>query len=89
MVYGINVAICSYPLLIWMKLSGTENTSTHVTLRAFAQVLVLIQDLLVEFADVGEFLVGGVFVSVNFVLNFACCWSRGNHALNIKEIVPV
>lgn len=72
-----------------MKLTGTKDTSTHVTLRAFAQILVLIKDLLVKFADVGKLLVWGVLVSVNLILNFACCWSCGNHALNIKEIVTV
>lgn len=88
-IHGINNARCLYPLLIWMKLTGTEDTSTHVTLRAFAQILVLVKDLLVKLADVGKLLVWGVLVSVNLILNFACCWSCGNHALNIKEIVTI
>jgi len=77
----------TYPFLIRMKLAGSEDVGIHIALCALTEVLVFLENLPVEFADVGELLVRSVLVAINFILDLACCGRGWDHALNVKEVV--
>jgi hypothetical protein len=77
----------TYPFLIGMKLAGSEDIGIHIALCALTEVLVFLENLSIEFADVGELLVRSVLVAVNFILDLAGCGRGWDHALNIEEVV--
>lgn len=77
----------SYPLFVGMQLARNKHIGIHVALCTLTEVLVLLQNLPIEIADVGELLVRSILMTVDFVLDLASCRRSGYHALDVEEVV--
>ena len=77
----------TYPLLIRMKLARREHIRIHVALCALTKVLVLLENLPVEVADVGKLFIWSILVAVNFIFDLASRGRSWHHALDVEKVV--
>ena len=77
----------TYPFLIGMKFARSEHICIHITLCTLTKVLVLLENLPVEVADVGKLFIWSILVAVNFIFDFAGCGRCWYHALDVEEII--
>jgi hypothetical protein len=70
-----------------VKLAIDKDARHQVFLSPNTKFPIFIQDLPIKSIDIFELLVGGVFMSVYFILDFACGRCDGDHALNVKEFI--
>ena len=77
----------TYPFLIGMKFARSEHICIHITLCTLTKVLVLLENLPVEVADVGELFIRSILVAVDFIFDFAGRRRRWHHALDVEKIV--
>lgn len=70
-----------------MQFTIGEYSSTEISLSSHAQLLIFIQDLPIEGVDILEFLVGGISMPVDLVLDLARCRGYRYHPLDVEEFV--
>ena len=72
-----------------MQFAIHKHSTVKVFLCTDTEFLVLIQHLPVESIDSLELLIRRIFVSKDFILNFALRRRNRDHTLYIKELVPM
>lgn len=79
----------TYLFYAGVQLPVEEYAGIQILLRAVAEILVLSHNGLEEVADLGEFSVRGVVVSVHLVLHVRLGRGHGYAALNEEEVRSV
>ena len=77
----------TYPFLIGMKFARSEHICIHIALCTLTKVLVLLENLPVEVADVGKLFIWSILVAVNFIFDLASRGRSWHHALDVEKVV--
>lgn len=77
----------TYPFLIGMEFARGEHVCIHIALCTLTKVLVLLENLPVEVADVGKLLIWSIVMAVNFIFDFAGRGRSWHHALDVEKVV--
>ena len=77
----------TYPFLIGMEFARSEHVCIYIALCTLTKVLVLLENLPVEVADVGKLFIWSILMPVNFILDLASRGRSWHHALDVEKVV--
>lgn len=81
------LAMPTYLLLVRMKLARSEHICIHIALCTLTKVLVLLEDLSVEVANVGKLFIWSILMAVDFIFDLARRGRSWHHALNVEKVI--